>query len=44
MIDRETWIKLAERLAEIKAAREPQEPVHLEFDKHDQAKVVRSVG
>lgn len=48
MIDRETWIILAERLAEIKAARELarelEEDVRLEFDAHDQAKIVKPGG
>ena len=42
MIDRETWVLLAERCAEIKRLREEQEQpeVELVFDIHDQAKVV----
>jgi hypothetical protein len=44
MIEPEVWDILAARLAEIVAAREPEETepeVHLEFDAHDLATVVR---
>lgn len=42
MIDRETWIILAERLEQTRRAREEAEQpeVRLEFDAHDQARVV----
>jgi hypothetical protein len=44
MIDRETWVILGDRLVEIREARvaleAEAEPIHLEFDAHDQAKVV----
>jgi hypothetical protein len=39
-IDRETWLILAERLEEIRLARELEEPIRLEFDDDDQARVV----
>ena len=43
MIDRETWIILAERLEQIRlarGARVEQPEVKLKFDEHDQARVV----
>jgi hypothetical protein len=44
MIERDVWLALAARLAEIRAARaaarEDEAEVHLEFDAHDQATVV----
>jgi hypothetical protein len=45
MVERDVWLVLAERLAEIRRAREAEEEadadVRLEFDAHDQATVVR---
>ena len=43
MIDHETWLILAERCAVIRQLREERErppEVKLEFDEHDQARVV----
>ena len=46
MIDAETWLILARRLEEIRKAREENEQpeVKLEFDAHDQARVVTADG